>query len=231
VRKKCRLGRELKKKKKKTPRKRRGETNNSEKRTQSPQRQKRKTTSTIPILTSSPPKQGLDLHEPDSNPTANTSGFFPLLALLLDYPYPTLALLTGHTFGGACPLALAHDYRVMNSQRGYFSMPPINLGLHFPGIGSLLRLKLTPAVRRKMLMEAYKWTGEEALRDGIVDFVAPPEAMMGVALGVAREWAPKARMGVYALLRGELYGEAGRGFRDISYVYGRKVGEVAKAKI
>jgi hypothetical protein len=38
-------------------------------------------------------------------------------------------------------------------------------------------------------------------------------------------------MGVYALLRGELYGEAGKGFRDISYVYGRATGLPAKAKI
>lgn len=175
--------------------------------------------------------QGLDLHESDTNPSANSSGFFPLLALLLDFPFPTIALLTGHTFGGACPFALAHDYRVMNSKRGYLSMPPINLGLHFPGIGTLLRLKLRPDVGRKMLLQAHKWTGEEALKDGVVDFVATPEEMFGVAVGVARSWAPKAKMGVYSLLRGELYGEAGRGFRDISYVYGRRTGEPAKAKI
>jgi enoyl-CoA hydratase/carnithine racemase len=119
----------------------------------------------------------------------------------------------------------------MNSARGYISMPPINLGLHFPGIGTLLRLKLQPQTSRKMLLQAHKWTGKEALEDGVVDFVAPPEEMEGVAMGVARTWAPKAKMGVYSLLRGELYGEAGKGFRDISYVYGRATGLPAKAKI
>jgi enoyl-CoA hydratase/carnithine racemase len=119
----------------------------------------------------------------------------------------------------------------MNSSRGYLSMPPINLGLHFPGIGTLLRLKLRPEIARKMLLQAHKWTGAEALADGVVDFAAEPEAMFGVAMGVARQWAPKAKMGVYALLRGELYGEAGRGFREISYVYGRATGLPAKAKI
>ena len=118
-----------------------------------------------------------------------------MLHTILDFPYPTIALITGHTFGGACPFALAHDYRVMNSRRGFFSMPPVNLGLHFDGIGSLPRLKLGPRVARKMLLEAHKWTGKEALEDGIVDVVAEPESMLDVAMELARKWAPKAKMG------------------------------------
>lgn len=45
-----------------------------------------------------------------------------MIHTILDFPYPTVALLTGHTFGGACPFALSHDYRVMNSERGFISM-------------------------------------------------------------------------------------------------------------
>jgi hypothetical protein len=43
--------------------------------------------------------QGLELDESDSNPAANSSGFFPLLATITDFPFPTIALITGHTFG------------------------------------------------------------------------------------------------------------------------------------
>lgn len=118
-----------------------------------------------------------------------------MLHTILDFPYPTIALLTGHTFGGGCPFALSHDYRVMNSARGFISMPPVNLGLHFDGIGSLPRLKLSPGVARKMLLEAHKWTGKEALADGIVDVVAEPERMFEVAMELAEKWAPKAKMG------------------------------------
>lgn len=65
---------------------------------------------------------GVDQDERDSNPFANSDGFFPMIHTILDFPFPTIALLTGHTFGGACPFALSHDYRVMNSERGFISM-------------------------------------------------------------------------------------------------------------
>jgi enoyl-CoA hydratase/carnithine racemase len=110
-------------------------------------------------------------------------------------------------------------------------MPPINLGLHFDGIGALPRLKLGPQVARKMLMEAHKWTGKEALRDGIVDEIAEPDEMLDRALALAKRVREKSKMGVYALLRNELWGEAAARFRAISYVHGRLTSTPAKAKI
>lgn len=174
---------------------------------------------------------GLELDESDGNPYANSDGFFPLLATLVDYPYPTVACVTGHTFGGACPFALSCDYRVMNSKRGFFSMPPVNLGLHFDGIGALPRLKLGPRIARKMLLEAHKWTGKQAHADGIIDVLAEPDQMLDAACKLAAEQAPRAKMGVYGLLRTELWGEALEKFRRISYTHRRREGTPPKAKI
>ncbi|KAL4951770.1 ClpP/crotonase-like domain-containing protein [Aspergillus filifer] len=174
---------------------------------------------------------GLELDESDNNPFANSDGFYPLVHTVLDFPYPTIALLTGHTFGGACPFALAHDYRIMNARRGFFSMPPVNLGLHFEGIGSLPRVKLRPDIAAKMLLEAHRWTGKQALKDGIIHAIAEPEDMLEAALEMGRKWAPKAKMGVYAALRAELWGEAVKKFQRISYVHGRLTSMPAKAKI
>ncbi|KAK8232539.1 ClpP/crotonase-like domain-containing protein [Phyllosticta capitalensis] len=150
-------------------------------------------------------------------------GFVPLLATLLDLRVPTVALVSGHAFGAGVPIALAHDYRVMNARRGYLCMPPVELGLHFDGLGTLLRAKLAPAVARAMLLEARRWTGEQALRDGIVDAAVPPEKMLEEAARLAGSVAGKARMGVYALLREELWGDAARAFRAISFKSGREV--------
>ncbi|KIW24777.1 uncharacterized protein PV07_10470 [Cladophialophora immunda] len=174
---------------------------------------------------------GLELDESDSNIFANADGFYPLLATLVDYPYPTVALITGHTFGGACPFMLSCDYRIMNSKRGFISMPPVNLGLHFDGIGALPRLKLAPKIARKMLLEAHKWTGEGALKDGIVDEICEPDKMRERAVEFAKTIAPRATMGVYGLLRAELWGEALDKFKAISYVHRKRVGTAAKAKI
>ncbi|KAL2070458.1 hypothetical protein VTL71DRAFT_13484 [Oculimacula yallundae] len=192
---------------------------------------------------------GLELDETDRNPFANTDGFYPMLHTIMDFPFPTIALINGHVFGGGVPFVLSHDYRVMNSERGYLSMvhtpitslyqnsrlttsqPPVDLGLHFDGIGSLPRLKLSPQIARKMLLEAHRWTGKEALSDGIVDLIASPDAMFQAALDLAKKWAPKAKMGVYGLLRDELWGDAARKFQKISYVHSRQTGRPALVKL
>lgn len=174
---------------------------------------------------------GLELDESDANPYANSDGFFPLLATLVDYPYPTIACITGHTFGGAGPFALSCDYRVMNSKRGFFSMPPVDLGLHFDGIGALPRLKLGPRIARKMLLEAHRWTGKTAYEDGIVDAIAESEVLLDTAIKLAESQAPRARMGVYGLLRTELWGEALKKFKRVSYTHRRREGTAPKAKI
>lgn len=84
---------------------------------------------------------------------------------------------------------------------------------------------------RKLLLEAQKFTAKEAFEAGIVDALAEPEKMLEVALAKAREVAPRAKMGVFSLLRNELYGEAQRAIRGISYVHGRITSKPAKAKI
>ncbi|KAK5175463.1 uncharacterized protein LTR77_000602 [Saxophila tyrrhenica] len=174
---------------------------------------------------------GLDLHERDVNPFVSSDGFYPLLATILDFPFPTVALITGHVMGGACLLTLAHDYRIMNDSRGYWQMPPVNAGLHHDGMGSLIRAKLAPQVRRKVLLEAHRYKGPEALKDGIVDAVAPPDQMLDVAIAWAETWKSKAKMGVYGVLRNELVGEALKAYQMNSYVHHRETAREPKIKL
>ena len=43
-----------------------------------------------------------------------------------------IRLLIGHAFAGGAIVALAHDYRVMRSGRGWFCLPEIKLKLQIP---------------------------------------------------------------------------------------------------
>ncbi|KAI9927266.1 hypothetical protein ASPWEDRAFT_188391 [Aspergillus wentii DTO 134E9] len=164
---------------------------------------------------------GIDMDELKTSPFALNDGFYPLLSTVLDFPFPTIALLTGHAFGSAYILALAHDYRVMNAHRGFVSFPALNIGFHSDSMGALQRVKLAPPVARKMLLETHRWTGREALTDGLVDAVAEPGDMHEAALGMGRKWAGKAKSGMYAIFRAELYGEAIEELRRVCYIHGR----------
>lgn len=109
-------------------------------------------------------------------------------------------------------------------------MPPVQLGLSFPGIGTLPRLKLRPLVARKMLLEAHRFTAEEALKHDIIHAKGTPEELLPLAVGMAQKWAPMATAGVYGVLRDELYGEASQALRRLSYVHAKNT-NVGKAKM
>ncbi|KAL9619618.1 MAG: hypothetical protein Q9160_005805 [Pyrenula sp. 1 TL-2023] len=143
----------------------------------------------------------------------------------MDYPYPTIAAITGHAFGGGVPLALACDYRVMHASQGWICMPPVDLGLWFPGIGALPAAKLSPGVARRMLLEGERWGGREARREGIVDETGETgEGVQKKAREVAARVAERAKGGVYGVLRGELWRGVGEGLRAVSGVHARRVG-------
>jgi len=120
-------------------------------------------------------------------------------------------------------VALVHiHYHAINSERGFWCMLPVDLGLHFDGIGALAKLKLRPQIARQVLLEGHRFTGVEALEAGIVDEVAPPNEMQAVVIRLAQQQAHRAKMGVYGLLRNELWGDALENFRRIGYVHGRR---------
>ena len=110
-------------------------------------------------------------------------------------------------------------------------MPPVDLGLPFDGIGLLPRLKLHPRVARKMLLQAHRWTAEEAVAGGIIDEAVDPEKMRARAVELAKEHAPRAKAGVFALLRNEPYGQASRQLQLLSHRHHRLAGGQSRTKI
>lgn len=82
-----------------------------------------------------------------------------------------------------------------------------------------------------MLLQAHRYKAPEALEDGIVDVIAPPDKMFDVAMELAQKWKSKAKMGVYGVLRNELVGEALRAYQANSYVHHRETSREPRIKI
>ncbi|MDR2279719.1 MAG: enoyl-CoA hydratase/isomerase family protein, partial [Gordonia sp. (in: high G+C Gram-positive bacteria)] len=89
---------------------------------------------------------GLDLDwlaaHPDRHQTY-VDGVQNLFARVLTLPVPTVAAINGHAFGAGAMLAMAHDYRVMRSDRGFFCFPEADIRIPFtPGMNDLITAKL-----------------------------------------------------------------------------------------
>jgi enoyl-CoA hydratase/carnithine racemase len=96
-----------------------------------------------------------------------------LFARILSFPAYTVAAMNGHAFAGGGMLALAHDARVMRSDRGFFCLPEIDLGMPFSrGMASLIKERLSPAAVRASVLTGARFPAADALAQGIVDEVA-----------------------------------------------------------
>ena len=108
-----------------------------------------------------------------------------LLARMLTLPVPTAAALSGHSFGAAAMLALAHDFRVMRADRGYFCFPEVDIRIPFtPGMAALIQAKLTPQAAVSAMTTGNRFGGVEAAAIGIVDATADEDAVTGAAINM-----------------------------------------------
>ncbi|XP_022635811.1 enoyl-CoA delta isomerase 1, peroxisomal [Vigna radiata var. radiata] len=90
---------------------------------------------------------------------------------LLTLPMPTIAAVTGHASAAGFTLALAHDYLLMRSDRGFLYMSELDISLVLPvWFHVILEAKVAmPAARRHIVMTAAKLKAEDALRLGVID--------------------------------------------------------------
>lgn len=129
-----------------------------------------------------------------------------LFARVLTLGIPCVAAVNGHAFGAGAMLALAHDYRVMREDRGFFCFPEIDIEIPFtPGMSALILSKLTPQTAHVSMTSGRRYGGGDAQRVGIVDASASLEQLVGVAQGLVEDLAAKNRGTLAAIKRG-MYG-------------------------
>lgn len=110
-----------------------------------------------------------------------------MLARMLTLPVPTAAALVGHAFGAGAMLALAHDFRVMRADRGYFCFPEADIRIPFtPGMAALIQAKLTPQAAIASMTTGRRFGGGDAASLGLVDAVAAEGAVTAAAIDILR---------------------------------------------
>jgi Delta3-Delta2-enoyl-CoA isomerase len=110
-----------------------------------------------------------------------------LLARMLTLPLPTAAAVVGHAFGAGAMLAIAHDFRVMRADRGYFCFPEVDIRIPFnPGMAALIQSKLTPRAAVASMTTGRRFSGPDAEQFGIVDAACPEGTVTDTAIDVVR---------------------------------------------
>jgi enoyl-CoA hydratase/carnithine racemase len=110
-----------------------------------------------------------------------------MLARMLTLPVPTAAAVVGHAFGAGAMLALAHDFRVMRADRGFFCFPEADIRIPFtPGMAALIQAKLTPQAAVTSMTTGRRFGGGDAERLGLVDAVAAEGAVTRAAVDLLR---------------------------------------------
>lgn len=110
-----------------------------------------------------------------------------LLARMLEFPVPTVAALPGHVFAAGAMFALAHDFRVMRADRGFFCLPEVDINIPFtPGMAALIQAKLTKATAHEAMTTGRRFGGTDAAAAGLVDTAVAEDEVLPAALARAR---------------------------------------------
>ena len=130
------------------------------------------------------------------------------LGRIMAFPVPTVAAINGHAFAAGAMLALAHDYRVMRADRGFFCLPEVDIKIPLaPGMKALIQSRLSPNVFRDLILTGDRVGGSEAKEKGIVDEAVPPDQVLPRAVARAAVLAGKDRR-IYGNLKRGMYAEA-----------------------
>jgi Delta3-Delta2-enoyl-CoA isomerase len=139
---------------------------------------------------------GLDLEWLSANGNAG-DGYLAsvqaLLARVLTLPVVTVAAVQGHAFAAGAMLTLAHDFRVMRADRGFWCLPEADLGLPFtPGMSALIQARLAPQVAHEAMVTARRYGGHGAAAAGIVDRAVDEQSVRAAAIEMAAAQAGRA---------------------------------------
>jgi enoyl-CoA hydratase/carnithine racemase len=112
---------------------------------------------------------------------------------VLTLPVPTVAAIQGHCLAAGAMLALAHDWRTMRNDRGFFCLPEVDIQIPFSvGMDALIRAKLSVTTAVEAMTTGRRYGGEDAAAAGIVTAAVDEAEVLAHAMELARPLAAKA---------------------------------------
>ncbi len=102
-------------------------------------------------------------------------------------PVPTIAAINGYCLGGGTELSLCCDFRVLE-ENAIIGLPEVSIGI-IPGAGGTQRLPkiIGLSTAKYWIYSARKFTAEEALEDGVADFLSTEGELLETAIELAEE--------------------------------------------
>ena len=111
---------------------------------------------------------------------------------------PTIAMVNGYCFGGACELAICCDLRVA-SDNASFSVPSAKLSLGYnPRWIKPMLAVMSAAQVKEMLFTGRRYSAADASRMGMLNAVAPAADLRAETLKLAHEIAANAPLSIQA---------------------------------
>jgi len=123
------------------------------------------------------------------------------LAAVKNFPYPTIAMLNGHCFGGALHMALCCDMRIAADHIA-MAMPPAKLGLVYgaEGLSQFIEV-LGSAKAREMFFTGRTYKGEQIAEMGLAGQLVSAEALESTVLTLAEDIARNAPLALRGIKR------------------------------
>lgn len=117
-----------------------------------------------------------------------------LLGRMMVLPAYTVGALNGHAFAGGAMLACGFDTRVMRTDRGYWCLPEVDLGLPLTvPMHQVVTARLPRAAAHDAIITGRRYTADDALQVGIVEHAEPEERVLERAVELAAAMAGKDR--------------------------------------
>lgn len=137
-----------------------------------------------------------------------------LFARVLSFPLITVTAIQGHAFGAGAMLTLAHDFRVMRADRGFWCLPEADIGMSFsPGMAALIQSRLAPQVAHEAMLTSRRYGGTDAAAAGIVGQALGEDDLRAAAVRIAAAQAAKAD-GTVGAIKAQMYGPVLTALRD-----------------